>query len=450
MCIVLSLFIAYLFFLGCAMGLFRPARGDVLEMSALCLFAGLLVNHALTLLGLELRVLCLLGAALAIIGVVRFIREVRRSAIRFRTASIEWITFVIVAYVLVLYYFQILSEPLFRWDARSVWFFHAKMIWTEGAFRQSIGWNHPSIDFASPDYPNLVPALAAQLASLVGYWNEFMPKGSLVVMLAPLVLWVFSFRRATLAFALLFALYFFSLHAWLWNGYMDAYLSMYCGVALLAFGRYAEEGREVDLSSGVCALGIAATIKNEGLMFAACAIIGVLLVGLRRAPLAAAAFLKRMRSDRAFLGILLIAAAPTLIWAVLKKWWGLQNHVIVAGGLQRVVERLTDGTTAWYLFHFLAARATVSWLLVAFILATAWFARRHGRQLHAGSAIALTVTALYFAGTYAVYLVAPANVTWLLLTSATRVMATVSFGLLVAIFFLLVSLERDGAGVRVN
>jgi hypothetical protein len=378
----------------------------------------------------------------------RVIRELRTRTVRPRLRPVTAVTIALVAYVMFLYYFQILSEPLFRWDARSVWFFHAKMIWTTGALRQSDGWNHPSVDFASPDYPNLVPALAAQLASLVGHWNEFMPKGSLLLMLTPLVLWVFSIRRVTFAFALLLALYFFSLHAWLWNGYMDAYLAMYSGVALLALGRFAEEGRDTDLYCGICALGIASATKNEGLLFATCVAIGVLLLGMRRPPLAATSLLRKLRDDRGLIVILLISAAPVLLWAALKNVWGLQSHVMVPGLVERVWDRLSDGGTAMYLMRFLVTRATVAWVLVAVIVIAAWFVRHERRRVHAGALLAAIVTTVYFCGMYAVYFIAPANVSWLLLTSATRVMATVSFGLLITISFLLISLERRDAVAR--
>ena len=73
-----------------------------------------------------------------------------------------------IIYILVVYYLAIFSEPLLHWDARSIWFFQAKMIWIEGALRQSAGWNHPSIAFSHPDYPKLVPTIAAQLAYVKG------------------------------------------------------------------------------------------------------------------------------------------------------------------------------------------------------------------------------------------------------------------------------------------
>jgi len=57
---------------------------------------------------------------------------------------------------------------------------------------------------------------------------------------------------------------------------------------------------------------------------------------------------------------------------------------------------------------------------------------------------------MYFFGLFVVYLLTPADVTWHLLTSATRVMATVSFGLLVSLFFLMSGLERGQPADRAS
>lgn len=77
------------------------------------------------------------------------------------------------ACVLLLYYFTILIDPLEDWDARSIWFFHAKMIAAAESIGLRAGWGHPSLRFSHSDSPNLIPALAAQLSHLLGYWNEY-------------------------------------------------------------------------------------------------------------------------------------------------------------------------------------------------------------------------------------------------------------------------------------
>jgi hypothetical protein len=448
--IVLSLFTVYLFTLGYAAGPFLRRQGGWLEQLALAVAAGILINYCLMLTGLTLTSVFVAGGILSAVGVVRLISDLRArqasTTTRFRESAL-WAG--CIGYVLLVYYFQILSEPLIRWDARSVWFFHAKMIFTEGAFRHHGGWDHPSVAFSNPDYPTLVPAMAAQLAHLKGYWNEFLPKASLLVMLLPLVLWVFSFRRRSISFLLLVLLFFSSLNAWLWNGYMDAYLAMYCGASLLLFGRYLDEGegRDTDLYSGMCAVGIACGTKNEGLLFALCVLTGLFVVSLRTFEASLRHLLTRLRTDVTFVTMFLIAVGPAILWAVLKKFWGLESRVVsdLPGGLGRVSTRLSDGVSLLYLFNFLTRRATVLWALSAILALTLLFSIHRRVKMPRAAALAATTALLYFCGMFAVYLSTPWSLTWHLLTSATRTMVTVSFGFLISLHFLLSALETSEA-----
>ena len=113
----------------------------------------------------------------------------------------------------------LLPQNLFRTAPRLGrpvrWFFHAKMIWTQGALNEYAGWTDPSLQWSHPEYPKLIPALAAQVAFLKKYWNEVIPKASLFIILVPALFWVFSFFKKNLNFLLLVLLLFFSLSWWL-------------------------------------------------------------------------------------------------------------------------------------------------------------------------------------------------------------------------------------------
>ena len=65
-----------------------------------------------------------------------------------------------------------LLVPLTAWDARTIWFLHAKMLYFTGGLIKEGGWTAPWWAFSHPDYPLLVPILAAQATSLAGFWNE--------------------------------------------------------------------------------------------------------------------------------------------------------------------------------------------------------------------------------------------------------------------------------------
>ena len=445
MFIVLSLFTIYLFALGyLAAPSFRSADRLLAQMG-LAIGAGILVNYCLMLTGQAIPRVFIAGMILALWGGVRFYADLRLPSDG-RIAEYKTSLFPVYCAIclLVVYYIQILTDPLSRWDARSIWFFHARMIWAEGALRQSAGWNHPSIGFSNPDYPKLVPAIAAQLAYVKGYWNEFIPKGSLFVMLVPLTLWVFSFYKRSASFVLLVVTFFLSLGGLLWTGYMDGYLAMYSAVALLLFGRHLSERRDTDLYSGMCALGISASLKYEGLLFGVCAITALLFIGPEHFEFRLGNFVKRIRKDPRFATVLLLSIAPPLMWAICKRVWGLQSDLArdPLDGLSRLWGRLVDGVTPLYLLDYLTMRSTAIWIVAALLMVTMIFSVHQGLKLHRGALLAATTSGLYFCGLYVVYLSTPYNILDFYLSAAgTRTMITAGLALFVGVFFLLYSLE---------
>ena len=295
--------------------------------------------------------------------------------------------------------------------------------------------------------PSLFRRIAAQLAYVKGYWNEFLPKGSLLVMLVPLTLWVFSFRQRSVSFVLLVLSFFFSLGAaWLSNGLMDGYLALYSGVALLSFGRYLSEGRDTDLYLGLCALGIGASLKNEGLLFGLCLIIALFFLSPAQSELRFGQFARRIRTDRQLATVLILSIAPTVMWTISKKAWGLQNDLAgdPSAAFSQLSNRLFDGFSPQYVLNYLTVRATSIWVLIGLVVVTLIFSVRQNVTLHRGALVAGITSALYFGGLYVVYLSTPHDLTFHLFTSAPRTMATASVALFVSMFFLLTGLEVKG------
>jgi hypothetical protein len=441
--IVVSLFTAYLALLGRAVGSFFTLEGGIFERAALTLGIGLALNHLLVLTGLTFPVVFALGLPIAAWGASRLWTDA--AAWPSARRRVRWATVIpllVVGYVFLIYYFVVLSEPLVRWDARSIWFFHARMIWVDSALRESGGWTHPSIVFSHPDYPKLVPAIAAQLAFLTGRWNEYLPKASLLVILIPLLLWIGSFRKPTLSFLLIVVTCFFSLGAWLWNALMDGYLAIYCAAALLLLGRYFSERRDVDLYSGICALGLAASIKNEGVLFALSVATAVLLLGGRGSDFGVRALFVRLTKDAAFARVVVLSSAPALTWALWQKMWGLQNDLAAPGALARATDRLFDGFSPQYLLAFLVSQATGLWVTCALVAGTALFTIYRKITLQHGALVAAGASILYATGLYAAYLSTPYGLNFHLTTSATRTMTTANMALIVSVFFLLTGLEK--------
>ena len=421
---------------------FSGSKGGLFERVGLTMAVGILINYGLMLTGLTIARVFLAGMIPALWAGWRLVTDHRIRRSRTDPASV-FAVFCLLG-LLSVYYFKILSEPLRQDDARFIWFFHAKMIWAEGALRQSGGWNHPSIGFSNPDYPKLVPTIAAQLAYVKGYWNEFLPKGSLLVVLVPLACWAFSFWQKSLSFILLVLTFFLSLGILLWVGYMDGYLALYSGAAVLLFGRYLSEGRDTDLYSGMSALGIGVGLKNEGLLFALCLVTALLFIGPESPAFRLRHFARRIREDSVFATILFLAIVPTLLLTISKHTWGLQNDLACdpSAGFVRLWNRLFDGFTALYLLNYMAVRATAIWMVIALFAATVTFSIHQGLKVHRGAVVAAASAALYFCGLYVVYLSSPHDaLTFYLFTSATRTMTTGSVALLVGMFFLLSGLE---------
>jgi hypothetical protein len=443
--IVLSLFLLYLFLAGSTLISFSRVKGDPVEWAALTLASGILINFCLVLTGLDFSRLFAAGLIVALFGAYRLWvdRGAWREQWRRESPSSSTILYAL-AFVTIysLYYFEILSGPIEQWDARSMWFFHAKMIWVEGALRQHGGWNHHSVAFSNPDYPKLIPSIAAQLAYLKGYWNEFLPKGSLFVMLAPVMLWIFTFRKIGVSFLLLTLSFFLSLGYWFWVAYMDWYLAMYSGVALLSLGRYFSKGRATDLYSGACALGIAASIKYEGQLFALCVVVAVLVLGVFWRDLSVRHLMRRLRTDYSALIMLPLAIAPTLMWAADKRAWGLESDLArnPSASVALIASRIADSATAQFVLHRLTMSRSGMLIVLELVVLVGMFSILRGITLNRGAIVAVTTALLYTSGLYLIYM-STRNLDWHIGTSVYRTMMVPCASLVVSMFFLLSDLE---------
>ena len=179
-----------------------------------------------------------------------------------------------------------LLVPLTVWDARSIWFFHAKMLYFAGGLAKEGGWTAPWCAFLHTDYPLLVPVLAAQAAKLAGFWNEQLPKSALVLLLVPPLAVTVSYWKAGFATAALLLLIWARLFPQsLTNGYMDAPLALYGLFGVLLIGSWLSTGTKLDLVTGAVFVSVTLGLKNEGCLLAAallaCAIPAAALTSLR-------------------------------------------------------------------------------------------------------------------------------------------------------------------------
>lgn len=377
---------------------------DLPALAALSLMLGLLADHAAGLLGGSLAVQAILawgGGFLAIGGLA----VLARAGIGANPIKILAATGFISLLAMVIY-----AVPILEWDARSIWFFHAKAIFFDGGLKASPFWSNPAYDWSHKDYPTLLPMLAARYGAFAGVWNEYAPKGALVPLGAAAFLGLSAASR-TASLSVLIPMILAVLGASLWNGYMDGWVALYAGVAVLAFAAWLESGCRIHLGLGMAALGVVLCLKNEGQL--------VLAVCLPVIFWAVAAHRRSLRwSDLSVLIVLL----PFALWFGVKAKLALHGDLESAGLLHRAVGVAGNGGELMYRLSYLAEDAfTRSHLFAAL---GAWLATGLCVGFRRSALVCGLAGALYAGGLVMVYLGTPQEFVWHVSTSLDRVLLT--------------------------
>jgi hypothetical protein len=407
----------------------------LLQVIPIVLACGMIINLAIVLLFQQVRIALLAGCMISAIGIYLFVRDIilthNRPILSFGSIY-QWLG---AAVVCLLFLGPILAYPLKDWDARSIWFFHARMIYTAGTTGQAAGWQDPSIIFSHPDYPLLIPVLASQIATVTGFWNEFIPKVSLFFLLIPPILWLFTFARKSIGFIILLLLIPFTFYRWMWNGYMDAYLAMYFAIALLLLGRYAQSSQKIDLISGLCCLVILLYLKNEGalaLLAGAVSLFWILL--LKRGT----SSWSLRRIDRRYYLAGLLAILPFLLWTINKWQWNVSNDLQIgtAQSISRIVSRMEDGSF-WLIFERIFEKTEAGLLLLVLLYFAASWRNKFPRE----AIPAILAAGIYCLGMIVIYLLTPSRLERHIGTAG-RTMLTVNAAIFAACYFIVSALEN--------
>jgi len=199
----------------------------------LSLLAGFIINFGILLIVQSLTLSLIIGGILSLTGLVLYGIYSFRYHIGKVTHPDSLEKWIAIVFMSALFIGPVLTQPLYDWDARSIWYFHAKMIYTAGSIGLSAGWRDLAVTFSHPDYPKLIPSLASQVMYIMGFWNEYLPKISLYLVFIPAFFWLVSFARKSISYLFLIIIMPFSLFPWLWNGYMDGMLGLYFCLSLL-------------------------------------------------------------------------------------------------------------------------------------------------------------------------------------------------------------------------
>ena len=411
------------------------------EKFPLIFTTGLLVNHLIILLSRSLNLSLVWGGLICICGLVRFLMRWKKESMLGRRG--DWLASAGIGVILVLYYFAILYDPLEAWDARSIWFFHAKMIWSAGSPDMTAGWNHPSLQWSHVDYPKLIPALAAQMMHILGYWNEYAPKFALFLLLIPAIFWIFSFYKRRFSFLFLALLFPFGLKDHLWNGFMDGYIAFYAAVAVLLLGRFFQKRRSLDFLSAISCLALLSNIKNEGMAIALAVMASYFLTELLSNKFSLTGWKQLFSPYR----IVWLSAmiTPCLIWSVVyKNQWRLKNDLRIGTSEAwiRIIGRFTDGESLPLILKTTIIHdESAVWLsVIACILCLTALTVYRRRAV---SWIPALITAfMYYWVIVLIYGLTPHDLNWHLATSAQRTMLTVSSCLLACVYLMWNELEK--------
>ena len=411
----------------------------LLQEIPLMLLSGMMISYGIIMIFRSLSTSLIVEGVLSIFGLCCYGLYAFRNRTRQRLTLASISNWIGISVVCLLVLSPILLEPLSAWDARSIWFFHAKMIYVANSIGQSAGWQHPSIVFSHADYPNLVPAIAAQVSRVVGFWNEYIPKLSLFYMFVPAVIWLFSFSRRSFSFAILLMLIPFSFYSSIWDGYMDGYLALYFSIAMLLLGRYINSSQPVDMVSSICCLISLLYIKNEGVLAAITGLCVIILVLWLKKNYYSAKKVFMENWKHYLVG--LIALIPFVIWSLNKQQWGLSNDLEIgtSQSFLRIITRLTDGSYQ-SVFQSSYEQLEGAFLLLGLLYFVSVINRR---SLTKASYPALIAAGIYCLGIIIVYLLTPRDLMWQLHTSIGRTMLAVNASIFVGCYFILNTLEKN-------
>lgn len=322
--------------------------------------------------------------------------------------------------VLIIFTLITLNDPLTGWDARSIWFFHAKRIFLGHSLYAPLdgyaSWTHN-------DYPILVPSLAASIAATVGYWNEVLPKEAEVLALAPALFFGAHFFRSVGNFCVWLSLIILVCWGEILGGYMDSLIAVYFSLAVVIMAelyKQREENTEAIGSNGskkwglilaICLLNLM-LLKNEGLALSA--IVFVCLLPL---------LFKDLR-------LLAVCLLPFIVFAAVWKLPVLRADVSTDllqqnGLLQRALHRLSTPSD---LSLILESFKTFSlWYGVALLCLTL-FATVKRRQL-AYLMPSIAAILAYMVVLFSVYITTYHELVWHLSTSANRVVLAVNLAI---------------------
>ena len=195
------------------------------------------------------------------------------------------------------------------------------------------------LDFAHQDYPNLFPLIAAQVAAIAGYWNEYVPLTALMILSFVEIFSIFYLAPPLMAIGILASFYMYFVLSPItdeccWrplaiytNGYMDLHLALMSLAVVLAVWRTRGNLKLAESILLILLVSMIASLKNEGLILAI-----IILVGLGFTQLLNNGNKDLYHRWIRFSVLAAIALAPALAWQLLLYFRHVSNDLISPTG----------------------------------------------------------------------------------------------------------------------
>lgn len=321
------------------------------------------------------------------------------------------------------------QSPISEWDARSIWFFHAKIIGYSGSLYVPEIWRDPAINWSHVDYPKMLATLAGRASEIAGFWNDYLPKVALPLLILPAIVAVGALSSKSISSCWLWGLMIIGSPTAFHTGYMDQFAAVYIGLGALFVALWWDRPSMEPLLCALGSLAIAAQLKNEGTLgVALCG--GLLVVGWRwnRVPLPRGSFLAA--------GLLVFSGS--ILWNFLIAQWDLRSidPLLRAGFTDRILQRGFSATQHIVSLSLLKHRL---WIPLTCVVILLGYSRR--ARAWEPTYLPVILAVLYWAALLLIYLGTPYDLNWHLETSLDRTLLSVRTMLGVAIYLALVRLR---------
>lgn len=306
-----------------------------------------------------------------------------------------------------------LLVPISEWDARSIWFFHGKILYySEGLFSADV-WGNSFYGFSHPHYPKLFPVLIGATADFSGLWNEFFPK--ITVGLFAFLVGIYTLSmNFNLPLSLVVLLTCLGIpEAYSWNGYVDAYVSAFSFLGLLALAQFIHKRKEIFLFLAVSSFGLVLNLKNEGLALCFGIMLTFILAHYK-------IMLENKKSVLKSLLVVLPALGAFVAWSITKNKLGISGYFqFNSSMIDAIGLRLADGTSLIFILKKVGGRVLPG--IALFVISAIFLKGQFKIKKSLSNYWLLALWLYYLLVIFIIYLGTPLDLNWHVNHSVTRV-----------------------------